>query len=81
MFNRRDERLFLEDINDSIQAIESFVEGMTQEAFKKDRKTFSATIREIEIIGEAVNNISDEIKREYSHCRIHFQHSMKGNTP
>jgi hypothetical protein len=30
-------------------------------------KTFSATIRELEIIGEAVNNISDGIKPNYSH--------------
>jgi uncharacterized protein with HEPN domain len=66
MSNRRDERLFLEDITDSIQVIETFVEGMTLEDFKKDRKTFSASIRELEIIGEAVNNISEELKREYS---------------
>jgi uncharacterized protein with HEPN domain len=67
MYSRRDERLFIDDINDSIRAIESFVEGMTQEDFKKDRKTFSATIRELEIIGEAVNNISDELKQQYLH--------------
>jgi len=67
MFSQRDERLFIVDINDSIQAIESFVEGMTREDFQNDRKTFSATIRELEIIGEAVNNISDELKQKYSH--------------
>lgn len=67
MSNQRDERLFIDDINGSIQAIESFLEGMTQDDFIKDRKTFSATIRELEIIGEAVNNISDEIKQKYSH--------------
>ena len=50
-----------------IRAIESFVEGLSQEDFKKDRKTFSATIRELEIIGEAVNNISDELKQKYLH--------------
>jgi uncharacterized protein with HEPN domain len=43
------------------------VEGLSQEDFKKDRKTFSATIRELEIIGEAVNNISDELKQKYLH--------------
>lgn len=67
MFSQRDERLFIEDISDSILAIESFLEGMTQDNFISDRKTFSATIRELEIIGEAVNNISDEIKYKYSH--------------
>jgi uncharacterized protein with HEPN domain len=67
MCSQRDERLFLDDIIDSIQAIESFVEGMTREDLKKDRKSFSATIRELEIIGEAVTNISDEIKQIYPH--------------
>jgi len=66
MSNRRDERLFLENIADSIHAIATFVEGMKLEDFKKDRKTFSASIRELEIIGEAVNNVSEELKREYS---------------
>jgi uncharacterized protein with HEPN domain len=61
---KRDERLFLNDISDSIQAIESFIEGMTREEFEKDRKSLSATIRELEIIGEAVTNISDEIKQK-----------------
>ena len=54
MYSQRNERLFLDDINDSIQAIESFVKGMTREDLIKDRKSFSATIRELEIIGEAV---------------------------
>jgi uncharacterized protein with HEPN domain len=67
MSSQRNERLFIDDINDSIRAIESFVEGLSQEDFKKDRKTFSATIRELEIIGEAVNNISDELKQKYLH--------------
>lgn len=62
---KRDERFFLNDISDSIQAIESFVEGMTREELEKDRKSFSATIRELEIIGEAVTNVSDEIKQKY----------------
>jgi uncharacterized protein with HEPN domain len=67
MYSQRNERLFIDDINDSIRAIESCVEGLSQEDFKKDRKTFSATIRELEIIGEAVNNISDELKQKYLH--------------
>ena len=30
-----------------------------------DRKTYSATIRELEIIGEAVGKLSDDLKRRY----------------
>ena len=35
---KRDERLFLNDISDSIQAIESFIEGLTREELEKTEK-------------------------------------------
>ena len=63
--SERSQRLFLMDILESIDAITSFVEGCSFEFFCTDRKTFSATIRELEIIGEAIRNISDEIKTQY----------------
>lgn len=65
MSDKRDESLFLDDILDSILAIESFVSGFAFEQFVQDRKTFSATIRELEVIGEAVNSISEETKGQY----------------
>ncbi len=37
----------------------------TYEDFINDRKTYSATIRELEIIGEAVSKLSDELKEQY----------------
>jgi uncharacterized protein with HEPN domain len=57
---KRDLELYLQDILDSILAIEEYVDGLDIERFKNDRKTYSATIREFEIIGEAVGNIIDE---------------------
>ena len=38
---------------------------MDFKAFSNDRKTSSATIRELEVIGEAVGKISLELKTEY----------------
>jgi uncharacterized protein with HEPN domain len=49
-----DLRLYIHDILDSAAAIQSFMEGMPFEAFKRDRKTYSATIREYTVIGEAI---------------------------
>lgn len=63
--SERSQKLFLMDIVESIDAISLFVEGYSFEFFCTDRKTFSATIRELEIIGEAIRNISDEIKAQY----------------
>ena len=64
MFERSQE-LFLSDILESIDAIITYVAGVDFDYFCSDRKTFSATIRELEIIGEAIRNISDDIKTQY----------------
>jgi len=57
----RSQSLYLGDINDAIEAIDKFTVGMSFEEFKTDDKTFSAVIRKIEIIGEAVKNLSIDV--------------------
>jgi len=61
----RSDMLYIEDILNSINAIEEFVSVVDFKVFSNDRKTSSATIRELEVIGEAVGKISDELKTEY----------------
>jgi uncharacterized protein with HEPN domain len=63
--SERDSRLYLSDILDSGAAIQEFVKGLSFEEFCNDRKTYSAVIREFEIIGEAVGKVTDELQREY----------------
>ncbi len=58
---------FVEHVLDSIKAIEEFCRNKTQNDLKDDRKTRSAVIREIEVIGEAVKNISSSTKNKYDH--------------
>lgn len=48
-----------------MEKILSFVDGITLEEFKKDAKTQGAVIRNFEIIGEAANNLPDNIKEKY----------------
>ena len=50
----RDNRLYLEDIWESIKAIEEYAENLSIETFSANRKTQDAIIRRLEIIGEAV---------------------------
>ena len=64
--SKRDWKLFLEDILESIELIRSYISGMTYEDFKKDRKTIDAVVRNLEIIGEAARNIPDNIKAEHT---------------
>jgi uncharacterized protein with HEPN domain len=61
---KREASNFIEDINAMKKALK-FVEGMSYDEFAQDDKTIFAVIRAIEIIGEAVKNIPDNIKREY----------------
>jgi len=63
--SKREWKLFVEDILESIALIEKYVEGMDSKDFGKDRKTMDAVVRNLEIIGEAAKNIPDEITRKY----------------
>ena len=58
----RDYRLYLDDILEAIDRIREYVQGMDAEAFSSDRKTQDAVIRNLEVIGEASRNLSEELK-------------------
>jgi len=53
---------FIEHILDSIKAIEDFSKNISRKELNTNRLEQSAIVREIEIIGEAVKNISKETK-------------------
>ena len=57
---------YLNDINDSISDILDFTAGMTVEEFAEDKKTQHAVIHCLEVIGEAVKKIPDDIRNKYS---------------
>ena len=56
---------YLQDMLDSIAAIEAFIEGISIDDFKQDRKTIFAVTRAIEIIGESVKNIPEPFRSKY----------------
>jgi uncharacterized protein with HEPN domain len=49
---------YLRHILEAIDAIQAYTVGMDAAAFIADRKTCDAVIRNIEIIGEACNNVT-----------------------
>jgi uncharacterized protein with HEPN domain len=51
--SKRDWKLFVEDILESLDLIEEYVADMELEDFKEERKTVDAVVRNLEIIGEA----------------------------
>ena len=64
--SKRGNKLYLEDIKDSIGKIESYVNSMSFEDFSKDLKTIDAVVRNLTIIGEAGSNLSPELKSKNS---------------
>jgi len=64
--SERNPRLYCDDILDSGNAILDFVQSMTFEGFREDRKTYSAVIREFEIIGEAVGKLPESYRKKRS---------------
>lgn len=53
---------YLLDIFDSARFAQEYVEGVEQHAFERDRRTRSAVIYEILIIGEAAKRVSADFK-------------------
>ena len=62
----RNWKLFIMDMLESINKIEKYIEGLNYEQFIRDEKTKDAVVRNLEIIGEAANQIPKEIQQEFS---------------
>ncbi len=63
--HKRGLELYLNDIKESIEAIKLFTFELDFETFRNDRKTYSAVIREFEIIDETVKNLPDSLLSRY----------------
>ncbi len=58
--SKRSLKLLVEDIWESIEKIERYTEGLTQNDFRGDEKTTDAVVRNLEIIGEAAGRLSED---------------------
>ena len=56
---------FLQDILEAIADIESFTVGIEFDEFRANREKILAVVKSIEILGEAVKKIPDEIRGQY----------------
>lgn len=65
MSKRRSDTLYIEDILDCCDAIASYCDHKNFETFQTDRMLFSATLRELEVIGEAIGKITDTCKERH----------------
>ncbi len=58
----KSDRVYCEQILDSVEKIHQFVNGIDKEAFLKDQKTQSAVIMQLALIGELAKRVSNETK-------------------
>jgi len=58
----KDNLIYLQHIRDSIRKIERYLKGVSYEFFAKNDMVLSAVIRELEVIGEAANNINENFR-------------------
>ena len=63
----RDEAVYLKHILDAISRIEEYIQGVEEPDFKQNYLVQDGVIRQLEIIGEAVKRISNEIRLRYQH--------------
>ena len=61
---KRDYKLYLNDIRDSITQIEEYMLSVSEENFKKNKLLQDGVIRRFEIIGEASRNIPRALKEK-----------------
>ena len=64
MSKRRDFEYVVDIIDSMLDALE-FLENLTEDQFYLDKKTQSAVIYKIQVIGEASKQISDALKQKY----------------
>ena len=62
---KRKDVVFIEHVLDAINDIEFSIKNLSKEKFIEDKDIKDATIRRIEIIGEAIKNVSEKTKKKY----------------
>lgn len=63
--SKRKPDVYLQDILESIQQIEQYLDGIDENEFYQNPEKQDAVLRRLEIIGEAVKHISDDIRDQY----------------
>jgi len=62
---KKNPKIFIKHIEDSLKLIEDYVINISEEDFFKDKKIQDATVRRLEIVGEASKNIPASFKQKF----------------
>ncbi|MBU4503019.1 MAG: DUF86 domain-containing protein [Nanoarchaeota archaeon] len=62
---KRNDDIYLKHVLEHVNKIEKALENLSKKEFESDSDAQDSTIRRIEVIGEAVKNISEKLKKTY----------------
>ena len=63
--SKRSDKEFLSDIQEAVKRIRLYTDNMDYAKFSKDLKTQDAVVRNLEIVGEAIKNISEGLQTKH----------------
>lgn len=64
---KRDDSVYLRHILDAIAKIETYLQGVDEQTFLNQSLLQDGAIRQIEIIGEAVKQLSPQMREQHPH--------------
>jgi len=68
---RKNDHLHLQDMLDFTEQIKVYIKDLNWEDFKTDKKTKDAVLRNLEILGEAANRLSNNFKDKYPKLELY----------
>jgi uncharacterized protein with HEPN domain len=69
--------IIIEDILDAINAVADFIAGKNYEIFVNNRMCRDAVLRNIEVIGEAINKLPSDFLGEHPNVEWHKPRGMR----
>lgn len=63
---KKDDTVYLRHILDAVEQIEDYLKGVSADQFLQTRLLQDGVVRQLEIVGEASRNLSDEFRQKYS---------------
>ena len=58
----REWRLYVADMREFCERVTEYTDGLNREEFEKTHLVYDATLRNLELIGEAARNVPDEVR-------------------
>ena len=62
---KKDDSVYLRHIIDALLQIERYTDGVTHEEFLSNSLLQDGVIRQLEVMGEAARNLSEDLRNEY----------------